>query len=193
MTAADLAARVNLLLPTLWVCAIAFLLSDEQSIYHSQVESRSRSPAHLGDYVQDVLTGLRVAQFLKPDEAFPLLHPSERLPDILSRLSDASYQTLPVVDNEGHLLGVVSLEELHVAARSPHLGALVLAADLMRGDVTPLQPDDRLDRALELFVENELLALPVVDGSPNGRVIGVVRRYEVSAAYLRHVQGTMVS
>jgi CBS domain-containing protein len=97
------------------------------------------------------------------------------------------------VDANGRLLGVVSLEELHVAARSPHLGALVVAADLMRGDVTPLQPDDSLDRALELFVENDLLALPVVDRSPNGRVLGVVRRYDVSAAYLRHVQGTMVS
>jgi CBS domain-containing protein len=138
-------------------------------------------------------TGLRVAQFLKPDEAIPLLQPSERLPDILNRLSDASYHALPVVDADGHLLGVVSLEELHVASRSPHLGALVLAADLMRSDVIPLQPDDRLDRALELFVENDLMALPVVDGSPNGRVIGVVQRYDVSAAYLRHVQGTMVS
>jgi CIC family chloride channel protein len=189
----EMTGNYNLLLPTLWVCAIAFLLSDEQSIYHSQVESRSRSPAHLGDYVRDVLTGLRVAQFLKPDEVFPLLHPNERLPDILARLSDASYHTLPVVDTDGRLLGVVSLEELHVAARSPHLGALVLAADLMRGDVTPLRQDDRLDRALELFVENDLLALPVVDGSPNNRVIGVVRRHDVSAAYLRNVQGSKVS
>jgi CIC family chloride channel protein len=189
----EMTGNYNLLLPTLWVCAVAFLLSDEQSIYHSQVESRSRSPAHLGDYVRDVLTGLRVTQFLKPDEAFPLLHPNERLPDILARLSDTSYQALPVVDSYGLLLGVVSQEEMHVAARSPHLGALVLAADLMRSDVTPLRPDDRLDRALELFVENDLLALPVVDGSPNARVIGVVRRYDVSAAYLRHVQGTMLS
>ena len=48
------------LVPTLWVCALTFLLSDEQSIYSSQVESRSRSPAHQGDYVRDVLTGLHV-------------------------------------------------------------------------------------------------------------------------------------
>ena len=34
---------------------LAFLLSDEQSIYSSQVESRSRSPAHQGAYIRDVL------------------------------------------------------------------------------------------------------------------------------------------
>ncbi len=48
----EMTGNYNLLLPTLWVCALAFLLSDEQSIYSSQVESRSRSPAHQGDYVR---------------------------------------------------------------------------------------------------------------------------------------------
>ena len=40
--------------------------------------------------------------------------------------------------------------------------------------MTPLHPEDRLDRALELFVESNLLALPIVDGSAEGRVIGIV-------------------
>ena len=54
----EITGNYNLLLPTLWVCVISFLLSDEQSIYHSQVESRSLSPAHQGDYVREVLAGL---------------------------------------------------------------------------------------------------------------------------------------
>ena len=55
----EMTGNYDLLLPTLWVCALTFLLSDEQSIYSSQVESRSRSPAHQGDYVREVLTGLQ--------------------------------------------------------------------------------------------------------------------------------------
>jgi CBS-domain-containing membrane protein len=58
---------------------------------------------------------------------------------------------------------------------------------MMRGDVTPLRPEDRLDQALELFVESDLLALPVVDGER--RVVGVVKRADVSGAYLRQVHG----
>ena len=54
----EMTGNYNLLLPTLWVCTIAFLLSDEQSIYSSQVESRSRSPAHQGAYVREVLDRL---------------------------------------------------------------------------------------------------------------------------------------
>ena len=65
----EMTGNYNLLLPTLWVCTIAFLLSDEQSIYSSQVESRSLSPAHQGNYVREVLAGLKVGEFLLPGNA----------------------------------------------------------------------------------------------------------------------------
>jgi CBS-domain-containing membrane protein len=69
------------------------------------------------------------------------------------------------------------------------LRPVIVAADLMRGDVSPLRPGDRLDRALELFVENDMLALPVVDGPPGQRVLGIVKRSDIASTYLRHVHG----
>ena len=42
----EMTGGYSLLLPSLWVCTLAFVLSDVQSIYSAQVESRSRSPAH---------------------------------------------------------------------------------------------------------------------------------------------------
>jgi CBS domain-containing protein len=59
----------------------------------------------------------------------------------------------------------------------------------MRTNVTPLAADERVDRALELFVESGLPSLPVVDGSAEQRVIGIVKRVDVSKAYLRYVHG----
>jgi CIC family chloride channel protein len=185
----ELTGNYNLLLPTLWVCALAFLLSDEQSIYSQQVESRSVSPAHQGDYVRDVLAGLRVGQFLEKQHEVPALRPSDRLPEIIEILDRTGYHGLPVTDPEGRYLGMVSLEEVHLASLSPDLSRLVVAADLMRGDITPLKPDDTLDRALELFVESDRLTLAVVDGSPERRVIGIVKRADISSTYLRHVHG----
>jgi len=185
----EMTGNYNLLLPALWVCAIAFLLSDEQSIYRSQVLGRSRSPAHQGDYVREVLTDVHVRQYLKTEEQFPTLQPGDSLNQVIDSLSASDYPILPVIDAEHHLLGVVSLEEVHLAALSPNLTSLVVAADLMRSDVTPLQPEDRLDRALELLIENDLLALPVVEGSEK-KFLGLVRRIDISTAYLRYVHGT---
>ncbi len=185
----EMTGNYNLLLPTLWVCALAFLLSDEQSIYSSQVDGRARSPAHQGAYVREVLTGLRVGQFLTPNAILPVLHPGDPVQKVVDLLTESGYFALPVTDAGGKLLGVVSLEEAHLALQAPSAQGLLLATDLMRADVTPLRPDDRLDRALELFVESDLLALPVVDDAPQARVVGVVKRADVSGTYLRYVQG----
>jgi CBS domain-containing protein len=42
---------------------------------------------------------------------------------------------------------------------------------------------------LELFVENDLMALPVVDDPKSRKLVGIVRRFDISSAYLRRVHG----
>jgi CIC family chloride channel protein len=184
----ELTGNYNLLLPTLWVCAISFLLGDEQSIYSAQVESQSRSPAHQGSYVRQVLAGMRVAAYMTPLAEVPVLRPGDRVGQVIDRLAQTAFQAVPVVDAEGRLLGVVTLEEALVASQSPALRDFALAADLMRGDVEPLRPEDRLDEAMEQFVESDLLALPVV-AREGRKVIGVVKRADIAGTYLRQLQG----
>lgn len=185
----EITGNYSLILPALWVCTLAFLLSDAQSIYSSQVENRSRSPAHQGDYVREVLTGVLVGQLVGAQPKAPRLQPGDSLPNVLSALADGTWPALPVTDAEERFLGMVSLAEVLLASQSPHLAALVKAVDLMRSDVEPLRAGDRLDRAMELFAESELLVLPVVDNSPDRRVLGLVRRTDVATTYLRHVHG----
>ena len=153
----------------------------------SQVESRSRSPAHQGTYVREVLAGVRLHEFLSPQQATTGLHPEDSLDTVIDRLDAAPYAILPVVDAQNHLLGVVNLEEVYHASIEPALKPLILAEDLMRTDIRPLTPEDTLDRALESFVENDLLALPVVDNLKQRVVIGMLRRHEIASAYLRRV------
>ena len=73
----EMTGGYHLLLPALWVCVLAFLLSDEKSIYSAQMESRSRSPAHRGSFVRDVLGEVRVSQFFIPGQALAALRPDD--------------------------------------------------------------------------------------------------------------------
>ena len=82
---------------------------------------------------------------------------------------------------------MVNLEEVHQASTEPALKPLILAEDLMRTDVRPLAPDDTLDRALELFAENDLLAPPVVDDLKRRVLVGMLRRHEIASVYVRRV------
>lgn len=178
-----------LLLPSLWVCTISFILSGRQSIYSSQVEGRAYSPAHRGSYIREVLAEVRVSEFLSPQHEVVSLKPGDSLTTISQRLAETSSSVLPVVNDVGRLLGVINLEEAYLVSQSPTLGPLVLAADMMLSQVQPLTPDDTLDRAQELFIENDLLALPVVNNLEQRKVVGIVRRFEIASAYLRHIHG----
>jgi CIC family chloride channel protein len=186
----EITGEYNLLLPTLWVCVIAFLVSGERTIYRSQVQSRSVSPAHQGDYVRAAIAGLHVGQFVRPVWEIPALKASDPVSTVLEKLGSVDYQALPVTDRQGAYLGMVSLDQVLIASLSPPLMPLVLAADLARGDVPVLRPEDSLDRALELFAESNLLVLAVVNGDSGQRLVGVVRRADISLAYLRRVHGT---
>ncbi len=177
-----------LLLPALWVCTLSFMLSDRQSIYRNQVDSRTRSPAHQGSFVRQALAGVNVRKFMTTAN-IQRLRPGDSLAEVLNEFDEATIAVMPVVDDENRLLGIVDLEEVYLASHTPALRPLVIAADLMRTEVHPATPDDSLEKAYELFIENELQALPVVNDRKEMRVLGLVRRHDIASAYLRLLYG----
>jgi CIC family chloride channel protein len=183
----EITGGYSLLLPALWVCVLAFMLSDTQSIYSQQVEGRSRSPAHRGRFVREVLAGIRVETLIPREEHFLRLAPGDSLAVVIERFRACDYPVLPVVDAGQRLLGIVNLEEIGRMTQTPEMASLLVAADLAENDVAPLMPGDELDLAMELFVENDLLALPIVDNRADRRVIGMIRRFEIASAYLSYL------
>jgi CIC family chloride channel protein len=185
----EMTGGYGLLLPSLWVCVIAFVLSDRQSIYSSQVEGRAFSNAHRGTYVRQVLAGLTVGQFLRDGPPPPAVAPDDSLDGIVALLGRGALSVVPVVDADRRLLGIVVGDEVKSEAAKRGSGAMRRARELMRGDVAPLTPEQTLDQAMEAFVDNDLLALPVVDDLEGLHLIGVVRRFEVANAYLERLHG----
>jgi CIC family chloride channel protein len=176
-----------LLLPALWGCTVSFMLSDRQSIYSQQVESRTRSPAHRGSYLRDSLAGATVGQLMVRDET-RTLKPGDTLHTVFGRFDHSTVTVLPVVDDLQRLLGVVELEEVYLASQTPTVQGLLLAADLM-SEVTPTVPEETLESVYSVLVENDWMALPVVNNLQERQVVGMVRRHEVASAYLRLLSG----
>ena len=107
---------------------------------------------------------------------------------MIERFRGCDYPVLPVVDRRERLLGHRQSGRNRPHAQTPEMEALLVAADiLVQNDIEPLMPSDELDLAMELFVENDLLALPIVDNRTDRRVIGMIRRYEIASAYLGYL------
>jgi CIC family chloride channel protein len=185
----EMTAGYHLLLPALWVCALAFILSDKQSIYRSQIETRTRSPAHRQAAIQQLMNDPGIAGFLDGNTSADDLVPATPLSVMTERFAAGRDAALPVVDDDRRLLGIITIEDVlaasEVGPRPP-----IVAADLMRSDIVPIVAGSTLSAAQETFVNNDVMTLPVIDNELDRRVIGLVRRYDIASAYLRMVQGT---
>ena len=179
----EITGGYELLLPTLWVCVIAFMLSDEQSIYREQVATRAQSPAHQGTYARELLGSLSVRDFISAN-APPVLRPADTLAEIARRFAESAAPMLPVVDSEGRLLGIVELDELGEIRVESSAAALIVAWDILRPDAAPLTVSDSVTEALERLIERRTQVLPVVDSDSSGHYLGVLRRTELGVATL---------
>lgn len=130
---------------------------------------------------------------------FPLCHPDDRLTEVFRKMQARDMLTLPVVNGEGELVGVVSETNLLHAALPVfadllgHLGFLpksyhfhgydqeqlqaVKVADVMTGTkLHMVDPETPVAEVAHLMLQHRLHAVPVVE---EGEVIGMVTRHEL--------------
>jgi acetoin utilization protein AcuB len=119
------------------------------------------------------------------------ISPAMNLPEARALLNDYLFRHLPVVDEQGVLVGMLTDRDLRSAYPSSVLSdsesRLVYervekteVAEIMSTDCVSLTPDSTLDDALYLFERDQLGALPVLE---DGQVVGIFSIRDLTAAY----------
>jgi CIC family chloride channel protein len=103
-------------------------------------------------------------------------------PAAATELTRASRQTeFPVVAGDGRLVGMLSREALREAAAEP--AKPTTAGALASQRVEPVTPDDSVLTALRRLGAHDVEYLPVVSTRDGRRLIGIVSRHDLTAAY----------
>lgn len=184
----EMTAGYGLLAPLMLVTAVAYIISPKQrSIYENQVLARVDSPAHVGDFVTDVLKSLTVRDVLKER---PVETIEDRLPlaDMLARIGGSSQESFPVVDKAGNLTGILSFDDVREALGQPDLQRMLIARDFADPNVIKLVDNEPLNLALRKFVDSERGELPVVDADDEEKIVGMLNRHDLILAYNRQMQ-----
>ncbi|MEF3130981.1 CBS domain-containing protein [Rhizobium sp. 268] len=130
--------------------------------------------------------------------------PNAKVWEAANVMLDNRISGLPVVDQSGDLLGIISesdfLRRNEIHADAPHglwrdffssRGGLAEdyaksfgndVGEVMSSPAVTVQPDASVETAAELMAEKNIKRLPVVEGS---EIIGIVTRFDVMAALVR--------
>jgi CIC family chloride channel protein len=177
----ELTGDYRLLVPTMWVSTLCFVLCQRWTLYEKQVASRLDSPAHRGDFLVDVLEGIRVQDVpWKDRETIP---EAMTLNEIVHKLADSRQHYFPVVDAGGKFVGIFSTDDVRGYLYNELIWNLANARDVMTSRVVSVTPEDDLNMALKRFTEINLDELPVVAVDNPQKLLGMLRRKDVISRY----------
>lgn len=183
----EVTGNYRLLVPSMFVCVIAYVVSKKHSLYRAQLGSRLDAPAKMGNMLSAVLRKISVRRALEAGVGGPMHAISESLTlaDLIRRFSATDQGCFPIVDGDGRLAGVVDGSDIRRALQEQQeVADLVVARDLARPAVTITSDDSLLVAVskLTIYDQNELVVVDPLDPmKPVGTLnrAGIVRAYDL--------------
>lgn len=175
----------GLLVPLMLATAGAYVLVPRGlSLFKSQVDARVDSPAHEGEFVVGALERIRVEEAMTAGKKLVVFRRESRLDEILEAVSASEQLVFPVLDEAGKLCGAIPFQNIRFFYTERQLPAnAVVAADLLAPTFSAVTLNEDLATALRKFRLARLEELPVVENENSMRVVGVLNRRDVLAAY----------
>ncbi|GAB4145107.1 MAG: chloride channel protein [Planctomycetaceae bacterium] len=183
----EMTGNYNLLLPTMWVSTLCFLMSRRWTLYTKQVPTRLESAAHRGDFIVDILEGIKVDGVYRSDRKIELIPEGMTLDEIVHALTKSHQHYFPVVNKENKVVGIFSTDDVRSYLYDETIWHLAVARDIMVTEIVSVTPEDDLNVALQRFTALNLDELPVFDPNEEGKLLGMLRRKETIAAYNRQL------
>jgi len=184
----ELTGDYKLLLPSMWVCAIAFLVGRRWSIYRSQVASRIDSPAHFGEFAMDMLSKASVSQVYKSRRKYQLIPQDMTVAEIFAMVANSSQRIFPVVDETSRVVGLFRLNDLNLALqRSNGSKKTLRAKDLIVPEIRTTRPSDSVQDALRLMNSLNVDELLVTADEDPRLVVGIVTNADILLYYSQEI------
>ena len=102
------------------------------------------------------------------------LKPTDTLEALYELMDEKHVRHVPIVDREGDLVGLVTHRDLSRSVLGPQEGLPLnvqeeilrrrKVREIMATEVDTIEPDEPLDEAAEMLLENKIGCLPVVEG-----------------------------
>lgn len=176
---AELSNGYGLFIPLMITSCISFAVDyylDPDSIYTKQLRQRGELLTHNKD--ESVLVFLKLDDLMETD--FIRIKENLTLGDIVHMIASAHRNIFPVIDNFGHLLGVVQLDDLREDMFKHEKYGRSITHYMIQPPDKILQ-HEQIQSILPRFQQNNTWMLPVVDR--DNRYLGFISKSRILNAY----------
>lgn len=162
-----------------------------QAIHHThntplgqirEITDRVISSWRRSDTISNVPRNITVRELMRRHSG---LHQTANFETIVSYLEAQHDNTLPVVSDQGTVVGVIRFSLVGNVLFDKTVNQLVRAEDLAIPVRTFLHPEDSVTRAFELFQVNPDDCIPVVSKEEPQHLLGIVRRSDIKHMLIR--------
>lgn len=184
--ATELSGGYGLFVPLMLTSAISFSTSRalmRHSIYTRELAERGELLTH--DKDRTVLTLMNLKEELEQD--FLPVQAHWNLGQLVEVVAQSHRNLHPVVDGEGHLMGIVDLQDIRQVMFDQNQYLSLRVIDLMTLPLAEVQWDDKMDDVMAKFETCGAWNLPVVE---EGRYVGFVSRSRLFTAYRKWLKAT---
>ncbi len=178
----------HLLLPSLLVCALCHVFSNNVTIYRKQVKRRVDSPAHQGEFMIDVLQSIKVKDLMHLLKQIDYVNQDMNFLNFKKFFSKTRQHYFPVMDKNKRLVGIFSSTDIRGVLFSPDIESLIVMKDIATTDIVVTTAEEDLHTVLVKLTQKNIESLPVVDSNDKGILLGMLNRREVISFYNSQVK-----
>lgn len=177
---AELTGGYHLFMPLIIVAVVAYLfilVFEPHSLYAMRLAQKGELLTHNKD--RSVLTLMHLDSVLETD--LKTVSPEMTLGELVKVIAGSRRNLFPVIDNEGHLKGVLLLDEVRNIMFQPRLYNRFTVAQLMTAPPAVLPQTMPMEKVMETFEDTGAWNLPVVDD--DHRYLGMVSKSKIFNSY----------
>jgi CIC family chloride channel protein len=176
---AEITGGYKLFIPLMLTSAIGFLTVKyflSHSVYHYQLAKKGALLTH--DKDQAVLTMMNLKKEIEIN--FITVDPYDKLGDLVKVVMESDRNLFPVVDRNGHLVGVVTLNDIRKIMFDRYMYERMSVHELMTLPPETIQLDERMSDVVDKFEKSGAWNLPVLDGN---KYVGFVSKSRLFSEY----------
>jgi len=183
----ELTNNYQIILPVMLTTIIATVFSivlNKESIYSLKLIRRGIDINKGRDV--NILRALPISSAMR--RTMERVNQNTTLRELMDLMADSQHTVFFVMNNEEQLTGYITLNDLRkIMQNADILSHLVIAGDIAHPMGFTLTSDDTLDQAMDLFVQEGIDELPIIENQEDKKLQGTLWRQDVIEAYNREI------